>query len=108
MTHREHDQKQPMPTQKEQSLSLIDAALAYAQNGWPVFPLHGKVPYKYLLPDIQSHGHKDATTDIPQILKLWEYHPGANIGLPTGNVSGVIVVDMDVPEGYYNIKTLQT
>src|SRR5437588_658331 len=107
MTHREHDQKQPMPTQKEQSFSPIDAAVTYAANGWPVFPLHGKVPYKYLLPDIRSHGHKDATTDQEQLHAWWRYHNGANIGLPTGKASGVLVLDMDVPEGYYNIKTLQ-
>lgn len=89
-------------------ISLVEQALAYAQNGWPVFPVHGKVPYKFLLPGIQSHGHKDATTDPEQIQAWWTYHPGANIALPTGNVSGIIVLDMDVPEGYYNLKNLQS
>jgi hypothetical protein len=89
------------------SLSLKDAALFYAQTGWPVFPLAGKIPYKFLTPDRESHGHKDATTDTEQIQTWWSVHPKANIGLPTGKVSGVMVLDMDVPEGYYNIQSLQ-
>lgn len=89
------------------SLPLKDAALFYAQHGWPVFPLAGKVPYKFLTPGRMSHGHKDATTDPQTLQTWWAEHPKANIGLPTGNVSGVIVLDMDVPEGYYNIQTLQ-
>lgn len=94
-------------TPEQRHPSLAEAALAYAETGWPVFPLHGKVPYKYLLPEIRSHGHKDATTNQEQIAAFWSYHPGANIGLPTGEASGVMVFDMDVPEGYYNLKTLQ-
>jgi hypothetical protein len=89
------------------SLPLKDAALCYAANGWPVFPLAGKVPYKLLTPERESHGHKDATADTEQIQTWWREHPSANIGLPTGAVSGVMVLDMDVPEGYYNIQALQ-
>ena len=81
-------------------MPLSEAAVLYATNGWPVFPLHGKVPYK------DSHGHKEATTDIEQITAWWTLHPGANIGLPTGEPSGVLVLDLDVPEGYYSLKSL--
>ena len=83
------------------SLPLKDAAMFYARNGWPVFPLAGKVPYE------GTHGHKDASTQETVIAAMWREHPKANIGLATGKVSGVMVVDMDVPEGYYNIRDLQ-
>ncbi len=89
------------------TLPLIDAAFYYASQGWPVFPLAGKIPYKFLTPGRESHGHKDATTDQQTLLTWWREHPKANIGLPIGAVSGVIVLDMDVPEGYHNLKALQ-
>ncbi len=106
MANREQDQGRPMQ-ETLNTLPLKDAALYYATHGWPVFPLAGKVPYKLLTPDRESHGHKDATTDPATLHTWWREHPKANIGLPTGEDSGVIVLDMDVPEGYHNLKALQ-
>src|SRR5712692_5894092 len=84
------------------TISTADAALIYAQNGWPIFPLYGKIPLK------NSHGHRDATTDLDQIEQWWSQHPTANIGLATGEVSGVLVVDMDPRHGgYESYKRLQ-
>ncbi len=69
---------------------VLDAALAYAELGYPVFPCapDAKIP-------ITSNGFKDATTNIEQIESWWESHPNANIGLPA---SGLIVVDVDGPD----------
>jgi len=106
MTRFEKDQGRNMQ-ETLNTLALNEAALLYAQNGWPVFPLAGKVPYAYLLPGVKSHGHKDATTDPGTLHTWWSEHPKANIGLPTGAVSGVLVVDMDVPEGHFNLPKLQ-
>ena len=88
-------------------LSLKDAALHYAANGWPVFPLHNKKPYEYITPGVRSHGYKDATTDAQIIQTWWMLHPTACIGLATGELSGIIVLDIDPPAGYYNLKELQ-
>src|SRR5258708_38503649 len=104
--YREQDRGRPMQ-ETLNSLPLNEAALLYAATGWPVFPLAGKVPYEYLVPDVKSHGHKDATTDPAILHTWWSEHPTANICLPTGAVSGVLVVDMDVPEGHYNLPKLQ-
>ncbi len=82
-------------------IPIVEAALAYAQNGWPVFPLKGKIPFK------DSSGLKDATTDPEQIQAWWTQHPTANIGLATGERSGIIVLDIDPPEGYFSMKALQ-
>jgi len=106
MANREQDQGRPMQETLD-TLPLKDAALYYATHGWPVFPLAGKVPYKFLTPERESHGHKDATTNQQTLQTWWSEHPKANIGLPTGEVSGVMVLDMDVPEGHYNIQALQ-
>src|SRR5205807_3944094 len=52
-----------------------------------------KVPFK------NSNGHKDATTDVEKIKTWWQKHPTANIGLATGNISGLIVLDVDPQHG---------
>ncbi len=88
--------------------TIVEAAITYALNGWPVFPLHNKKPFEFLVPGVKSHGYKDATTDVETICAWWAYHIGATIGLATGEISGVIVLDIDPPKGYYNLKQLQT
>src|SRR6266516_366035 len=80
MTLFETDRNRPMQ-ELLNTLSLRDAAVFYAQHGWPVFPLAGKVPYDGM------HGHKDATTEEAVIDHWWSEHPKANIGLATGSTS---------------------
>lgn len=96
----ERNQEKPMQEILNR-LPLKDAALFYARSGWPVFPLAGKIPYEGM------HGYKDATTDRTQIAEWWSEHPKANIGLATGRNTGLIVLDMDVPKGYFGLKALQ-
>jgi hypothetical protein len=67
---------------------FLKNGLIFAQRGIPTFPLKGKEP-------LTRHGFKDATTD-PRRLHLWgNRYPGANIGIPTGSISGIVVVDLD-------------
>jgi KaiC/GvpD/RAD55 family RecA-like ATPase len=79
-------------------LTLSDlgrAALWYATElGWAVFPLRpgDKIP-------MTTHGLKDATTSADQITAWWTERPNANIGIATGEVSGMVVVDVDGPLG---------
>jgi hypothetical protein len=42
---------------------------------------------------------KDATTDLSQVAKWWQKWPTANIGIATGRVSGLVVVDVDPRNG---------
>src|SRR6266566_5036738 len=102
----EKDQGKPMQEILNR-LPLKDAALFYARNGWSVFPLAGKIPYEFLAPGQKSHGHRDATTEREQIAAWWSEHPKANIGLATGRDAGILVLDMDVPKGYFGLKNLQ-
>jgi hypothetical protein len=72
---------------------LLEAALGYAQRGWPVLPCkpRGKVP-------LTEHGCKDATLSIDTIVDWWARWPAANVGIATGEVSGLLVLDV-VPDG---------
>lgn len=74
----------------EQS-TFADAAANYAACGVPVFPCvpGGKRP-------LTSRGFHDATMSATTVREWWRRTPGANIGIPTGSVSGVVVVDVDV------------
>lgn len=70
-------------------------ALKYAERGWKVFPVlpDKKIPYR------ATHGVKDATSDPEEINAIWEKYPNANIGIATGKISGIVVLDVDPRNG---------
>ncbi|BEH01844.1 hypothetical protein brsh051_11250 [Brooklawnia propionicigenes] len=74
-----------------EAMPLPVAAWELARSGVPVFPCApgGKRP-------IPRRGFHEATTDLRQVEAWWRQRPGANIAVPTGAVSGVVVVDVDV------------
>jgi hypothetical protein len=80
---------------------LERAAVAYATNGWAVFPLKAgqKVP-------ATKHGVKDATTDLEQVRAWWGKMPDANIGVACGERSGIFVLDVDGEEGEASLINL--
>lgn len=91
---------------------LLTAALDYAKRGLPVFPIHSPTSDGQCdcgNPKCQgngrakhprtANGHLDATTDAVQIREWWDQWPNANIGMPTGERSGVFVLDIDVDPG---------
>jgi Bifunctional DNA primase/polymerase, N-terminal len=60
----------------------------------PVFPCEpgAKRP-------LTRNGHWDATTDPHVIERWWKRWPSANVGVPTGKMSGLVVLDVDVDDG---------
>ena len=72
----------------------LDAALRYAALGLPVFPCAPaqKKP-------ITKHGFRDATTDAATVRAWWRASPRANVAMPTGAASGLIVIDVDPRNG---------
>src|SRR5689334_24729014 len=72
----------------------MEYALSYATQGYAVFPLkpNGKTPVTEL-------GFKDATKDPEIIRRWWTEWPEANVGVVTGRISGIIVLDIDRKHG---------
>lgn len=97
--------------------SMKEAALWYATNGVPVFPLHtptadgcscgknpGAVPDDKVCRSQGKHprtatGFKEATTDPEQVNEWWDKWPTANIGIPTGTDTKLLLVDLDPRNG---------
>jgi hypothetical protein len=72
----------------------LDAALAYAHPGWPVFPCK---PWPDKSP-LTDNGFKDASRDPAQIEVWWQQCPDPLIGVPTGRASGLVTLDGDVKD----------
>ena len=72
--------------------AMLRAALAYAELGWAVFPLHSKAPT--ISKANGGNGHLDATTDPTTIRKWWRAFPDANIGISCIG-SGFLAIDID-------------
>jgi hypothetical protein len=82
--------------------SLVDAALYYVSIGWKVFPC---VPGDKA-PAVPS-GFKAASRDEKTIRSWWERNPLCNIGLATGDASGISVVDLDSKNGVSGLDTVR-
>ena len=89
-----------MTAHKTEDNAMLNAALAYAKDEWPVLPLRGKKP-------LTKHGVKDATRDEARITQWWTMWPDANIGLATGPVSGRLVLDIDIKKGKRGDESLR-
>jgi hypothetical protein len=82
---------------------LRDSALHYARwRGWAVFPLRPKSKEPLV-----AGAYKAATADLHQVEAWWTQYPDANIGLATGQRSGVWVLDIDGPEGFASFDSLE-
>lgn len=73
------------------TLGRVHDAITYGCGWrWPVFPVRAneKDP-------ATRHGFKDATCDLDRILAWWDAQPDYNIGIATGEPSGLVVIDVD-------------
>src|SRR5690349_18720219 len=98
---------QPNNTSQRATVEMLNFALEYAAKGWLVLPLHtptesGHCTCKKI--DCKSvgkhprtkNGLKDATSDQTKITEWWAMWPNANIGIVTGDVSGIVALDVDL------------
>lgn len=83
----------------------LSAALRYARRGFLVFPCHSMrgrqcscgqaaCPHPAKHPRT-PRGFKDATTNEQTLRTWWQRWPDANVAIPTGAGSGIVVIDTD-------------
>jgi predicted P-loop ATPase len=79
---------------------VLAAALSYAAQGLQVFPCKNDPadPKQHKKP-LTKHGFKDAKADVDTIRRWWKRWPSALIGMPTGTVTGIAVLDLDQKNG---------
>jgi Bifunctional DNA primase/polymerase, N-terminal/Primase C terminal 1 (PriCT-1)/AAA domain len=75
----------------------LELARSYARRGWKILPCEpgDKLPCRRLV----RHGVNEATSDLHTIGGWWREQPDANIGIATGQASGLFVVDVDAQSG---------
>lgn len=81
--------------------AMLEAAVAWAARNLDVFPCEKKIPLT------GSGGFKNATCDAKQILQWWTRWPDAQIGMPTGAVNHLFVLDIDGPAGDAAVERME-
>ena len=76
---------------KHENKKFVDYALEYAAFGWSVIPVG-----KNKKPLIEWKEYQNKRADDETIRKWWKEYPNANIGVVTGTISGIVVVDVEV------------
>ena len=95
----------------------LQAALGYARRGWRVFPLHGIAEGACTCgrSDCSSRGKhprirrglRAATADPKLVRAWWTRWPEANVAIATGTASGIVVIDLDIPEADGSVTRLE-
>jgi hypothetical protein len=68
-----------------------DAALAYLSRGWSVIPMRTRSKR----PIVAWHGYQQQRPDVGDVKHWYARWPDANVGIVTGRLSGLVVVDVD-------------
>lgn len=86
----ERDPAQPNRNRPSAMANMTDAARQLARQNLPVFPCDPATKRPLV-----AGGFKAASTDLATIATWWSQWPRAMIGVPTGEPSGLVVLDID-------------
>ena len=75
--------------------TLLESALELWRSGFSIIPIQpgGKRP---LVPWTEYQSRRPTEEEIHQ---WWQQYPNANIGIVTGKISGIVVIDLDLDKG---------
>jgi putative DNA primase/helicase len=73
----------------------------YIEQEWSIFPCNPNEKFTTV-----GGGYKNGSSDFLKIYKWWEDSPSSNIGLVTGEVNNLVVVDIDVKDDTPGIESL--
>jgi putative DNA primase/helicase len=104
----------------QNDMSLRDAAVAFARDGFRVFPAHtirngactcggakGCSPGKHPIGGLVPRGVLNASSDPDVVTRWWGEVPDANIGIATGSGSNLVVLDVDGPVGEATLAEIE-
>src|SRR5262249_12806245 len=83
---------------------FLDAALCYEKRGFSVIPITPREKTPLIL--WEEHQHRRANGG--EIELWWTKWPEANVGIVTGAISGLVVMDPDSVEAKDKLKELLT
>jgi hypothetical protein len=82
-------------------MTPLPDVLRYAARGWQVFPVKPRAKEP-----ATGRGFYDATTN-PATLRRWFRNYPHNVGIRTGTISGIAVLDIDGDSGAANLRDLE-
>lgn len=82
--------------------NFFDIAMFYVEHNIKVFPVkrQDKMP-------LCAGGFKSASMDSAQLQEWNRKFPDCNIGIPTGHINGIFVVDVDGEQGFKSLAQLE-
>lgn len=82
--------------------NVVEAAERLARRGRPVFPCDPRTKRPRT-----GQGFKNATTDPLKVRAWFQQAPDSMIGMPTGALSGLVVLDVDGDAGFESLRSLE-
>ncbi len=83
--------------------SNLAAALCYAQRGWSIIPIVSTGKKKK--PDLKTWSpYQNQRAEEKTIRAWWGAKPQRNIGIVTGHISGLVVLDVDGEQGRASVR----